>query len=344
MSFQGFTVLVGFLITAASTSLIEPHATTVSLIFDLYNSGYGVYSLIQELNRRRIKPFTKSNAWKPVFIHSLLQNPAVIGTCVYVTPAQQNYYPAAISEETFYKAIAKRKHNQNFKGKTGAKEINIYGGICKCWKCGASMVKYSCKGKGANQKHYTFLVCSNAKIGKCNYEFTPFEKFNESFIHVLAMANFSKLIFVSEPVIEDNSDAIRGKIIELQATIDRVTDAVIKTDSPALVARLSQLELDRKQLEKDYEAAKAQAYSKTDVRQDYREIMSRIEVELRDNAFRLRLRNLMRRHLPQIVVKADGYTVHFKEAKDTIRVVLNGDGFEVAYWDDVEVYPYMATR
>ncbi|HOX55561.1 MAG TPA: recombinase family protein [Candidatus Paceibacterota bacterium] len=323
-------------------SLIVPHANAVRLIFALYNGGLGVYSLIKELYRRKVKPFTKSKAWRPVFIHRLLQNPAVIGTCETVSPPQPNYYPAVVSEEQYYKAIARRKQNQNFRGKTGAKEINIYGGICKCWKCGASMVKYSCKGRGEDPKHYTFLVCSNSKVGKCNYEFTPFDKFNDSFLHILNMANFAKLIFASEPEIEDTSEAIRGKLVEVQASIDRVTDAIVKTDSPALVARLAQLELDRKQIEKEYETAKAEAFSKTDVRQDYKEIMTQMSGALKNNPFRLRLRNLMRRHLAKIVVKADAYTVHFKECTDSIQIALNGDGFEMAYWDEVEVFPYRA--
>jgi DNA invertase Pin-like site-specific DNA recombinase len=325
-------------------SLIETNAATISLIFDLYNGGHGVYSLIQELNKRKVKPFTKSKDWKPVFIHRLLQNPAVIGTNDNVTPPRTNYYPPVVSEATFYKAINQRNGNRNFKGKTGAKEINIFGGICKCWKCGANMVKYTCSSKGAKPKKYNFLICSQAKVGKCNYAFTPFEKFNDSFLYILKMANFTSFLFASDPEIPDKSETIRGKIVELQATIDRVTDAIVKTDSAALVSRLKQLELDRKQLDKDYESAKAESFGKTDVKQDYSELMAKLNGSLKDNTFRLRLRNLMRRHLLKIVIESNYYTVYFKfaatEMTETIQVVLNDNDFELKYWDEVEVYPY----
>jgi DNA invertase Pin-like site-specific DNA recombinase len=325
-------------------SLIEQNAAAIRTIFDLYLKGYGVYSLIQELNKRKVKPFTKTKAWNPVFVHEVLQNPAIIGTNINVNPPRANYYPPVVSEEIFYKAINQRKQNTNFRGKSGIKEINIFGGLCKCFSCGSNLVKYSCKGKGKNGKHYTFLICSQAKVGKCKYSFTPFQKFSDSFLRILNMANFTGLLFAKEPETPNNSETIRGKITNLQKTIERVTDAIVKTDSPALVSRLVQLELDRKQLEKDYETTKAEALGKTDVKQEYADLMKELSANLNDNTFRLRLRNLMRRHITKIEVEAEYYTVFFKygpvEMTETIRVTLNKNDFELRYWDEVEVYDY----
>jgi DNA invertase Pin-like site-specific DNA recombinase len=332
-------------------SLIESRAATLKLIFDLYVKGYGVYSLIQELHRRKVKPFTKSNAWKPIFIHQVLQNPAVIGVCENVMPPQPRYYPPAISEQLFYKAINQRAQNRNYRGKTGHKEVNIFGGLCKCHKCGSNMVKYSCKGKGKNaSKIYNFLICSKAKIGQCTYIFTPFEKFSDSFISILHMSNFTKLLFASEPNVPDKTEIIRGKLTELDATIERVTDAIVKTDSEALVTRLAKLELDKKQLERDYETAKAENFGRTDVRDDYRELLLNLNTSLDDSEFRLRLRNLMRRHLSKIVMHSDSYKVYFSESvygdedRDTIQVHLADNHFELAYWEELEAHGYDSFR
>ena len=321
----------------ARYNLIPSHAATIRVIFDLYLKGHGVYSLIRELNKRDIKPFTKTKTWTPVFLHRLLQNPAVIGTCVTVSPHKENYFPRVISDEIFYRAINRRKQNQNFQGKRGTKEIHLYGSLGRCRHCGSSMVKYTCKGKGDNPKQYNFLVCSQAKVGKCSYRFTPFEKLNDSFLALLRMVHFTELLFSAEPEVNDDTETIAGKLADIHRTISRVSDAIIKTESSALVSRLAQLELDRKQLEKDLDTAKANNFSRTDIRKDYKELFSR--VNLRDADFRLRLRNLMRRHLSKIVIDKDYYTVHFAHTSEVICVWLKPEHFELTYWDDKEQMP-----
>ena len=310
--------------------LIKDNADKIKLIFDLYLNGYGVYSLIKELNKRDIKPFTKSKAWKPVFIHRLLQNPAVIGTYENVNPPVKNYYPPIITEDIFYKAIAQREQNVNFKGRKGDKEINIYGGICKCYKCGGNMVKYQCNG-GKNKKDikYDFLICSNSKVGKCQYEFTPFEKFNDSFLKLLNTSDLTSLLF-SKTERKDNSEAIRGRLLELGKTIARVSDAVVKSDSPALVTRLTNLEIERKHLEKDYQTEIAAKIGEVDQKKEYQIYIHSASKRLKDNAFRLNFRNLIRKLISEVVVQPDEYTIYFNN-KNCVRVVLNKTGFGIEW-------------
>ena len=325
--------------------LIKDNADKVKLIFDLYISGLGAATVIQELHKRGIKPFTKTKKWNLVFIHQLLQNPAVIGTYENVGLSVKNYYPACVEESIYYKAINQRKTNNHYLCRTDIKrEVNIYGGICKCAKCGGNMIVYSCKGGKNSKKHYRFLICSNAKVKLCEYIFTPFEKFNDSFLFVLNTANFSKLLFSGEPETKDNSAAIRGKIIDLEKTISRLSDAIVKSDSPTLVSRLTRLEIERKKLEKDYADEVTNNLSKSDVRADYNDLMDKLNAGLKDNVFRLTLRNLMRKHIEQIKVKSDGYEVFFKDSKDTITVVLNKENFEVNFWEEWETYDYIAFK
>lgn len=307
--------------------LIKDNAITVRLIFDLYLKGFGVYSLIQELNKRKIKSFTKSGAWKPIFIHRLLQNPAVIGTCETVVPAALNYYPAVVSEDVFYKALSQRQQNQNYKGKTGSKQINIFGGICKCHKCGGNMVKYSCKDKRTAKK-YEFLICSKAKVGACEYEFTNFDNFSYSFRSVMELTDFASFI---TPATEgkDNSEVIRGKIVALQKTIERVSNAIVETDSQSLIQRLKLLEIERKQLEAQYDQEKLAVMAKTDAVKDFRSIVFQLHTRMKNAEFRMQLRNFIRRHIERIVVKAKGYQVIFKNHSKRIGVNLNEKDFEL---------------
>jgi DNA invertase Pin-like site-specific DNA recombinase len=321
--------------------LIEEHAKTIRIIFELYLKGYGVYSLIQHLNDNKIKSFTKSCAWKPVFIHKLLQNHAVIGTYENLIPPILNYYPSVISEETFYKAIKQRNDNRNFRGKTGLAEVNIFAGLCRCFKCDSTMVKHSCMGKGKNAgTKYTTLVCSQARIGKCDYVMTSFDKINNSFLYILNNVNFIRTMFSSVPTNKDTSELIKGKIIELQKTIERISEAIVKTDSPALVVQLTKLEIERKQLEKDYQNALAEKMSQTDVRADYKLLMAKLNEGLKEEAFRLTLRNVMRKNLSKIIVSKDSYKVCFKNSEEYMNVFLYKEEFEVCFWEDSETYSY----
>jgi DNA invertase Pin-like site-specific DNA recombinase len=321
--------------------LIKENAEKVKLIFDLYISGLGASSLIQELHKRGIKPFTKTKKWNLVFIHELLQNPAVIGTYVNVGLSVKNYYPACVDESTFYKAINQRKTNNHFLCRTDIKrEVNIYGGLCKCAKCGANMTVYSCKGGKNSKKSYRFLICSNAKVKQCDYIFTPFDKFNVSFLSILEMANFTKILFSGKDSVKDESESIRGKIIELQKTIERVSKAIVKTDSAALVTQLTNLEIERKGLEQAYQEAVAENMSRTDIKADYKDIIDKIKHGMNDNVFRLSLRNLMRKHIAEIIVKHDWYRVNFVNSKEFLNVHLCEENFDVCYWEETETYPY----
>ncbi len=327
---------------------IEANADKVRLIFDLYLKGFGVYSLIKELNKRGVKSFTKSGTWKPIFIHAVLQNPAVIGTCERVSPPAKNYYPTVVSEETFYKAIAQRKQNHGFAGKSGAKEVNFFGGICKCYKCGSSMVKYSCKSKDKT-KSYSFYICSQSRVGKCKYEFTNFNSFSYSFRSVMRLPAFRSF---TQPTVtrKDNSEEIKGKLVSTQKTIERVSNAIVKTDSPSLVSRLQVLEIQRKQLETEYENERAAATTiGPDSNEHLGKMIFRLHTHMKDNEYRLQLRNFIRKNIKEIVVKPKSYEVTFKNSPEQITVNLFEKTFETVIKGkttrhEFEAFRYLATN
>ena len=123
-------------------------------------------------------------------------------------------------------------------------------------------------------------------------------------------------------------------------TISRLSDAIVKTDSPALVTRLTNLELERKKFEEDYQEAVADNMSRTDVKADYKNVMSKLKTGLKDNAFRLSLRNLMRKHISEIIVKHDSYKVNFTNTDEHLVIHLDKDTFSVSMWDETEVFTY----
>ncbi len=321
-------------------NLIKENVYIIEFIFELYVKGYGVYSLIQELNKRRIKPFTKTNRWTAVFLHELLQNPAVIGTNRLVEPPVKHYYPAAISEELFYKSLAQREKNRNFKGRTGHNAINIFSGLCKCEKCGGSMVKFTSKSKAGTPYHA--LCCSNAKTGDCSYKMTPFPKFEASFFCILDIANFAKALTANSNAPEkDRTSFYEGKLAEINKTINRIADAVLKSNSASLVERLTVLEETKTDLQKSLKEEMMRRASRIDVKAEFDDMIEKLNKEWNDNNFRLRLRLLMRDNLERIVCNGNEYEVFFKNADDTIRVCLDNDkNFSVSLGRELEFESY----
>ena len=331
--------------------LIEESAKTIQLIFELYISGLGVYSLVKELNKRRVKPFTKTGKWNSVFIHELLQNTAVIGTYRLVDPPQKNYFPAAISDDLFYKAVAQREKNRHFKGRSGTRQVNIFGGLCKC-NCGASMVKHFSKSKKGTE--YCGLVCSKAKTGECSYEFTNFSKFQDSFNFLWHNEQFKQFaLSKTESKVEDNTTQIQGKLTALQKTISRVSDAIVKTDSAELVERLQELELQKKLLQKELETETIRVRGAVNSSKTYFSLLANFKAHLKDNDFRFSLRNFLRRVIKSIVCSKNGYTVNFANAPEVIKVKFCPDGNylvningEVDFWrgENGAIYNFDGTK
>lgn len=300
----------------------------VEKIFELYTSGMGAASVVNELNKQSIKSFTKTEEWNLVFIHEILQNPAVIGTYALIEPPVTGYYPAAISEDLYYKALGQRQTNNNFRGHTGKKEINIFNGLCECPKCKASMVKYSCKGKGRlKDKVYHLLACSKAKIKKCEYNMMDFDKFEDSFSFLFHSEHFAPFIeSKTENKIEDRTPEIQGRLAELQKTIARVSDAIVKTDSDELVTRLGLLQTEKVALNKELEAELIRVKTTSNTSKAYLTLLVGIKKHIKDPDFRLSLRAFMRKTISKIICHADKYEIHFIGNPNTITVNLLQDG------------------
>src|SRR5262249_2250373 len=160
-------------------------------------------------------------------------------------PPRKDYYPRAITDDLYYKALAQRASNRNHKGKRGTKEINLFGGICKCHKCGGNMVKYWCKNK--NGVKYEAIVCARSKISQCRpAEFTNWRKFQQSFKNVFCSKHFESFVKDSSEPAQDRTGELKGKLIEVTNNIQRVVGILARIPSPALENELSNLETDRK--------------------------------------------------------------------------------------------------
>src|SRR5205807_662038 len=117
-------------------------------------------------------------------------------------------------------------------------KINFLGGLAKCSKCGANMVRYSCTGK--NGKRYHYLTCSAAKYGEHSLDLAPYEAIQESLVRGINFNGFLEpfLRAKTDTVAQDNTPELQGRLIEKDKTIGRLADAITKSDIPELVERL----------------------------------------------------------------------------------------------------------
>lgn len=130
--------------------LIPERQQTIAIIFNNYIGGQGVTTITGWLNKnippwdgfdsRRIDK--SKRVWRESYVTKLLFNKAIIGYRIFNVGRdnesyRENYYPAAISKATWYKAQEIRKHRP--KGTTGGfnHPVNFLSGLCFCGYCGS---------------------------------------------------------------------------------------------------------------------------------------------------------------------------------------------------------------
>ena len=287
----------------------------VKRVYEMYVNGKGNHVIAKTLNKEGVKAFSRTGE-KFTFssIERLLKNPAVIGRCEVVSPPKEKYYPAIISEEIWYKAQAIRKTNNHYKGtRNDSNQINILGGIIKCKNCNCNLVRYSCKGK--NKEKYNYLTCSKAKYGEHKMVLFPYKTIENLFViglqHNGFLNNFIKQF--STPEACDKTSELQGKIIEKQHQIERIADAIVKSDSEALVIRLTQLEIDIKSLKEQLNLEKERLAVSDSKKESFDLLSSLISKNINDNDFRLQLRNFLRTSIKHILAtKEDGRDLHLE--------------------------------
>lgn len=152
-------------------------ATTVQMIYELYNSGMGADKIATLLDTLGIKPRHRET-WSKSTITDILKNPVYIGkirwsyrkeykdtenphlkhrekntNCILV----DGLHDALVSTEIFDKAQSMRQKNARNKTKSSLVLKNPLAGIIACKKCGSVMTRL-----GENSRNrYATLKCSN---------------------------------------------------------------------------------------------------------------------------------------------------------------------------------------
>lgn len=128
---------------------LNAHAKTVQRIFELADQGVGALSIARILNETNTPGMKAvSTKWWETTVSRILKNETAIGTLQVndtidgkVVPMGDpipNYYPAAVSEELFWR-VQRNRTKQSRTGNKGTKYGNLFQTITRCAHCGGGL-------------------------------------------------------------------------------------------------------------------------------------------------------------------------------------------------------------
>ncbi len=191
---------------------LNDHAKTVRRIFELADQGVGSLSIARLLNESRTPCLQLASAkWWNSTIIKILKNETAIGTLhLYETvdgksvphgEPIKNYYPAAVSEELFWR-VQRNRNAAPAAGRKGKTLANLFLNITRCSHCGGTLVlnkssKYNTKYYRCQNRYQSMPCDGPAKM-------YPYEKLEDAILdHVTDFYHDSRLGNSSKSVSRD---------------------------------------------------------------------------------------------------------------------------------------------
>lgn len=189
---------------------IPERVEIIKEIFELTNSGYGTYSIAQQLNKRGTKTWgTRKNAiWRESYLKKILASRTVLGEfqphTVQIGKDKKRrlipdgepvlgYYPITISPQQFLEAAqATARRRTKGGGRKGPTYANLFTGLLRC-KCSAG-IRYLDKGQSARGGG-KYLRCSVALAGgTCKARPFRYEIVERKVLHAIESLDIGKIL------------------------------------------------------------------------------------------------------------------------------------------------------
>jgi hypothetical protein len=287
------------------------------LFADYLATSQGIWQLTHRMNEQGVPVITKratpDSKWHRITMHRLLTDKATIGTYVNLEPPVEGYFPPIISEKDFYAVQAKLKSRIRARGRSNLKDINLFKGIAKCSKCGATMTRITRTRKGVLE--YRYLYCHGSILGLCKpARRVDLTKFENAFMRYTFGSKTAK-VFFAEKEAEDAVEvtlpreiaAVDGQLLDRTTRRDRLLESIEGGgDNPKVVMdRIRQLEDDMVQLRSKKDSLLGELNNKSSFEADFVKFYtSRPVLTKLDSPDRLRLRELIRRFVVKMTVGA----------------------------------------
>ncbi len=249
--------------------VVEERAAVVRRIFEESANGLGRYAIAKRLNTDAVPTFGRSKFWLGGAIQKFLESETAIGIfqpCrmqdgkrVPVGEPVEDYYPAVVTKELFYRSrrsIGERFHKSGPKGK---RYSNLFQHLCICRECGSRMTfvdKRRSRSTGDLSRFYQCQfslnggACANNAKVPCNV------------LENAVLTGFIKEIDLGALIQsdDDKETRLRTRLSEIEITLkkkrklaDNLLEAFADSADLDLPKRkIAKMELEIKSLEKEH--------------------------------------------------------------------------------------------
>ena len=263
----------------------------IQRIYSEYSKGKGTSNIARGLNNDNTLTFVnkKAGQWTRSTISQMLRYEGTIGTLVIKGERIVNAFPAAISEQLFYKVQSMfAGHTKRHGNYTSNKVNNIFRGVCHCSVCGNPVKVY---------KH-TYLGCSGYRDKKhdkngnaCSVKnLVPFQALEQSLLQWFIPIAREELLGKDESV--SAIDTLQIKLKSIATKIDEtfnLLDGELPMPMDKVRERLSKLEIERRTIENALATNKSASSSKASMPETFDELLA-ITKELNMNNQEMRQR------------------------------------------------------
>lgn len=267
-------------------------------IFDRYNAGEAVRSIVRDLNNRGIR-FKEGHQFSFNGVSKMLDNQVYIGNYVHGGEPVEGCAVPIIDKEVFEAAAALRaKHRRAPAAKRTPKRRFLLLGKLFCGECGLLMSGDGGTSRTGKQHYYYTCSGKKRKSTGCNKRSVPKEEIEYAISKIISefvLDKSRKTIevmagYIMEAYLDDYDhseiDELEAQLIQINRDLEKLVDSLMRmpeSAQPRIAKRMEDLENQRKEVEAKLSKKRledAYRYTKDDVTKFFTSIILDVEKEI----------------------------------------------------------------
>ena len=305
---------------------LNKHAASVVLIFELYLKGKSINRVAMDLNELKTAPIGHAKKWTHSTVRWILDSKATFGVLDAKTMYQDDFYPAAIDKETFYKAQSELNRRKNKTGRTrNDKTPNLLTGLARCGVCGETITM---QGKIRDGVNFKYLMCSTKRYSHVDNHCT-LPNFRYKYVEMILAVILSSIDTLPKSRddkdnivrIKTEIDSIDKELEDIANQIDNLIDALAVSKSERIAAKLTQLEQNEVELKRKRNELDIQYNEVTLIEDDekFEQRIRKLSVNIQSDEYRRELLSVLYKVIDEWKFNANG----------SIDVVVSGNKIKV---------------
>lgn len=305
--------------------VLNEHASTVKLIFQMYLEGNGCTLIARHLNSENITTPKSGKKFTDLTVHSILRNPATYG-CYH---DRADYLPAVVSKDNWLRCKQLMADRKQMKTTRTTKSVNCWSGIAICGLCGSRYHSMLVSNK------YRWLICYAKKsMNTCKASNIKESDSMLMFKEILLKLGSQNLVSVDVKHLIDKQSSLAGELSELKLKQSSIAQALAVTgisDTLLQAIKIVESTITTKTAEHDAITAKLKEIKDTEDSREY--FLNNLDLE--SSQGRQAARQHLLRMKVQVAINRTDVGVHY-------RVIRNG----VIEWEGANgmLYPRDAAQ